>query len=111
MDRSPDDDTNFFDIIAGVLQGDKFAPYLSIISLDYALRASIDLIKKFFMRKEKARSRRYTAETMTDADYADNLALLSNTIAHVESLLHCQEQAAGNTPLRERKKKNLCILN
>ncbi len=27
---SPDGDTNFFDIVAGVLQGDTLAPYLFI---------------------------------------------------------------------------------
>ena len=36
----------------------------------------------------KARSRRYPAETMTDTDYADDLALLTNTPAQVESIQH-----------------------
>ena len=31
---SPDGDTDFFDIEAVVLQGDKLSPYLIIISLD-----------------------------------------------------------------------------
>ena len=44
--RSPDGDTYFFDIVAGALQGDTSDPYLFIISLDYVLRTSIDLIKK-----------------------------------------------------------------
>ena len=35
-----------------------------------------------------------TAETVTDADYADNLAPLTNTPAQVKSLLHSQEQPA-----------------
>ena len=33
--RSPDGDTKFFDIVAGVLQRDAFAPYLFLICLDY----------------------------------------------------------------------------
>ena len=33
--RSPDGDTDYFDIIASVLQGDILAPYLLIICLDY----------------------------------------------------------------------------
>ena len=43
--RSPDGDTEYFDIVAGVLQGDTLAPYLFIICLDYVLRTSIDKIK------------------------------------------------------------------
>ena len=36
---------------------------------------------------KKARSRWYPAETMRDADYADDQELLANTPAQVESLL------------------------
>ena len=53
--RSPDGDTDYFDIVAGVLQGDIQAPYLFIIFLDYVLRTSIDKIKEngFKLTKEK----------------------------------------------------------
>ena len=72
--RSPDGDTDYFDIVAGVLQGDTLAPYLLIICLDYALRTSIDkLIKE--------RTRRYPAHTITDADNTDDIALLANAPA------------------------------
>ena len=37
---SPDGDTDYFDIVAGVLQGDSLTPYLFIICLDYTLRTS-----------------------------------------------------------------------
>ena len=40
-------ETDFFDIIAGVLQGATLAPYLLIICLDYVFRTSIDLMKKW----------------------------------------------------------------
>ena len=43
--RSPDGDTDYFDIVAGVLQEDTLAPYLFIICLDYVLRTSIDNIR------------------------------------------------------------------
>ena len=43
--RSPDGDTDYFDIVAGILQGDTLAPYLFIICLDYVLRTSIHKIK------------------------------------------------------------------
>ena len=35
---SPDGETDLFDIVAGVLQGDTLAPYLFIIVLDYVMR-------------------------------------------------------------------------
>ena len=43
---SPDGDTEYFNIVAGVLQGDTLAPYLFIICLDYVLRTSIDKIRE-----------------------------------------------------------------
>ena len=39
---SLDGDTEYIDIVTGVLQGDPLAPYLFIICLDYVLRISID---------------------------------------------------------------------
>ena len=44
--HSPYGDTDYFDIVAGVLQGDTQAPYLFIICLDYVLSTSIYKIKK-----------------------------------------------------------------
>ena len=43
--RSPDRDTNFFDIVAGILQEDTLTSYLFIICLVYVLRTLIDQIK------------------------------------------------------------------
>ena len=47
----------------------------------------------------KERSRRYTAQTITDADYADNIALLANAPAQAETLLHSLERAAADIGL------------
>ena len=53
--RSSDGDTDYFDIVAGVLQGNTLAPYLFIICLDYVLRTSINKIKEngFKLTKKK----------------------------------------------------------
>ena len=52
--RSSDGDTDYFDIIADVLQGDTLASYLFITCLDYMLRTSIDKMKEWFQAdKEK----------------------------------------------------------
>ena len=73
--RSPDGDTEYFDIVAGVLQGDTLAPYLFIICLDYVLSISIDKIRENDFELTKKRSRRYSAKTITKADYADDIAI------------------------------------
>ena len=44
---------------------------------------------------KRARSRWYPAQTTTDADYDDDIALVANTQAQVESLLYSLEWAAG----------------
>ena len=44
--RSPDGDTDYFDIVAGLLHGNTLDPYLFIICLDYARGTSIDKIKE-----------------------------------------------------------------
>ena len=54
--RSPDGDTEYFDIVARVLQGDTLAPYLFIICLDYVLRTSIDKIRENGFELTKRRS-------------------------------------------------------
>ena len=72
--RSPDGDTDYFDIVAG----DTLAPYLFIICLDYVLKTSVDLIKENGFKLAKERNRRYPTQTIRDADYADDIALLAN---------------------------------
>ena len=95
--HSPDEDTNFFDIVTGVLQGNTWASCLFIICLDYVLQMSIDLMKENGFTL--ARSRRYLTETIMDTDYADDIALLANTPTQVEYLLHSLERAAGGIGL------------
>ena len=56
--RSPDGDTEYFDIVAGVLQGDTLAPYLFIICLNYVLRTSIDKIRENMLRADKEKKQK-----------------------------------------------------
>ena len=88
--RYPDGDTDYFDMVAG----DTLASYLFIICLDYILRTSIDKMKENGFKLTKERSRRYSAQTITDANYVDDIELLANTPAQAETLLHSLEQAA-----------------
>ena len=43
---TPDGETDQFNIVAGVLQGDTLAPFLFIVVLDYVLRISLDNMKE-----------------------------------------------------------------
>ena len=96
--RSPDGDTEFFNIIARLLQGDTLAPYLFIIVLDYVLR-NLDQNKTLGFTLRKQLSRRYPAEMLTDADFADDLVLLSDKIGNAEKLLKILETAAASVGL------------
>ena len=50
-------------------------------------------------KKEKERSRRYLAQTITDMDYADDISLLANTPAQAETQLYSMERAAAGIGL------------
>ena len=97
--RSPDVDTEYFDIVAGLLQGDTLAPYFFIICLDYALRTSIDKIRENGFELTKKRSRWYPAKTITDANYVDDITILANIPNRAETLLHSLARAAADIGL------------
>ena len=88
---SPDGDTDYFDTVAGVLQGDTLAPYLFIISIYYVLRTYIDKIKENGIKLTK----KVPSKKITDADYVDDIALLVNASAQAETLLHSLERATA----------------
>ena len=97
--HSPDGDTDYFDTVEGVLQGDTSPPHLFIICIDCVLRMSIDKMKDNGFKLTKERSRRYPSQTITDVEYADDIALLANTPAQAKSLLHSLEWAAAGIGL------------
>ena len=53
----------------------------------------------------KERSRRYPAQTIKDADYADDTAFLANTLARAETLLHSLGRVAAGICLHVNKDK------
>ena len=60
---------------------------------------------------EKAKSRRYLTQTITDADYVDDIGLEANIPALAESHMHNLEQAACGIGLNENTGKvvNMCF--
>ena len=74
----------------------QLRPYFLVkMSFNYAWllvwKRSIDKIRENGFELTKKRSKRYPAKTITDADYADDLALLANTPNQAETLLHSLE--------------------
>lgn len=84
-----DGDTGFFNVLVEVLQGDSVAIF--IISLGYVLRTSVrtsvDPLNEIDFTLEKSRRTIYSAEKIAAADYADDLALITNKIEDAEKLL------------------------
>ena len=60
--------------LAGVMQGDTLAPYLFVILIDCIMRVSLEG-KDFGFTIHPRRSRRHPAVKVTNADFADDLAL------------------------------------
>ena len=67
------------------------------------LQTSVDLMKGNGFILVKAR--RYPARTITDADYADDIAFLANTPAQAKSQLHNLELEADGIVLHVNKDK------
>ena len=96
--RSPDGDTILRHCSRSTARG-HIASYLFIVCLDYVLRTSIDKIKENSFKLTKKRSRRYLAKTISDADYAYDIAILANTPNQAETLLHSLEWATAGIGL------------
>ena len=90
---SPDGETSPFSIEAGILQGDTLAPFLFIIVVDYVLRMSVDTISNNGLELSPRRSSRYPAKYLTDTDFADDIALVSQSLLGAQSLLQSLEQS------------------
>ena len=98
---SPDGETDAFQIQAGVLQGDTLAPYLFVIVLDYVMRIALGKDEdNLGFTISPRRSRRQPADVITDLDFADDIALLSDTLDQAQELLSRVESAADAVGLQ-----------
>ena len=83
--------TDKFFINTGVLQGDPLAPLLFIICLDYAMRMALNNSDGLTLHTQK--SKRKPAEKLSDLDFADDIALLSDSLADAQAMLNRVEQS------------------
>ena len=84
---SPDGETDSFNIVAGVLQGDTLAPYLFAIVLDYAMRQAYNgKEEELGFTLNKRTCRRIGPAVVTDADFADDIALLNEDIVQAQQV-------------------------
>ena len=65
----------------------------------------MDVMKDNGFTVKMARSRLYSAQTITAGDYADIIALPANILTQAKSLLHCLEQVFGGICLHENADK------
>ena len=75
--------------------------YISLILVYCLSRLRISNVYRFNERKQfhtgkKKRNRRYLVQTISGVDYTDDIALLANTLAQAESLLHSLQRATGS---------------
>ena len=106
---TPDGETEPFDILAGILQGDTLAPFLFIIVIDYVMRTSVDSMKESGLLYQPRKSSRHPALYITDADFADDIALLSDNLAGAQALLSSLESAANCAGLHLNESKTECM--
>ena len=69
----------------------------------------MDKIKENGFKLTKERSRRCHAKTITDAHYADNIALLANASAQAETQLNRLERAASGFGHHANAHKTECM--
>ena len=107
MVHLPDGDTDFFNIIAFVLQGDTLAPYLFITCLDYVLRKALDTNNHLCPTLSKSQSRRYPTIKITDADSPDDVAAISDHLKNAAILFHKIEYDASEWHLHQCQKTRI----
>ena len=107
---TPDGLTEAFAILAGVLQGDTLAPYIFIIVVDYVMRTALKDLDAPGFTLTLRQSRRHPAKKLSDVEFADDVALITETIKEAQKFLTSLEKAAECVGLHmnEGKTKYLC---
>ena len=105
-----DGETEQFEITTGVMQGDTLAPFLFIIVLDYALREALNgCEEQLEFTISPRRSKRQSAVRLTDLDFADDIALLSDKIEQAQIILSRVQRECQKVGLALNAKKTKYI--
>ena len=88
----------YFEVEAGVLQGDTLAPSLFVIVVDYILRVPIPDDRIGFMIQKRL-CREHLAKYMTDLDFVENIVLLCGSMTNAQTLLTAVEENAAAVDL------------
>ena len=92
--RTDDGDTECINILCGVVQCDTLAPFIFIICLDYVLKKALDRNNDLGFTLIARRRKIYPAIQITDMDYTDDLAIITDKINEAIILLNLIEHAA-----------------
>ena len=86
---------HFFNILAGIFQGDTLAPFLFIVVLDYALKEALKISDEDCgIVIEPKQGSRFPEIRLRDLAYVDDIALINKSLKLAENLLHCVESSA-----------------
>jgi len=92
------------------LQGDTLAPFLFVIVLDYALRKATDgREEELGLQTKQRKSKRCPAIYITDLDFANDIAFISEEIQQAQALLQRVEEASASVGLTMNAKKTKII--
>ena len=92
--RTPDGVTPWFELWAGVLQGDTLAPYPFVLVVEVMLRHVME-------GKSGCHFESFgVLKALTDLDYADDLALLASTKQQAQGMLTCLVATAATYGLQ-----------
>ena len=100
-----------FEILAGVLQGDTLASYLFIIILDYAMREALKgREEELGFTLQQRLSRRHVPIVLTDLDFADDIALVSEFFVQAQIMLERVETSTAKVGLNLNSDKTEVML-
>ena len=95
----PDGNTDYFETLAGVLQGNMLTTFPFIIVLDYITRQAIDGKEELSFKLDWRRSRWQHPSVITDTDFADDISLIVEDMNQAQELLTSVKIESGKIGL------------